>query len=137
MTLSPSSSRRWVLIVDDDPDMLNLLTEFVHGPEMKVTTATDALSAFIQARDLRPALVISDMQMPGFYGAATLTELRKDPRTSMPFIFVTGMGLEKAQALVPPGTPGVRFLAKPVDWDKLERYVFELTGMKIGPDSNL
>ncbi len=128
--------RRWILIVDDDPMMLKMMEEFVHGPDMRVTTAADALQAFIQARDLHPALIISDMQMPGFYGTATMTELRKDPKTAdIPFIFVTGMELAKAEALIPVGAPKVRVLPKPIDWEKLERMVEDLTGLKIGPEA--
>lgn len=129
--------RRWILIVDDDPVMLKMMEDFVHGPELKVTTASDALQAFIQARDLKPALIITDMQMPGFYGTATLNELRKDPKTAdIPFIFVTGMDMAKAKALIPEGTPKVLLMQKPVDWEKLEKAVAELTGLKIGPDNN-
>ena len=87
-----TSATRWILIVEDDPVLLQMLSDFIRGPQIRVTTASDALHAFIQARDLKPALIISDMQMPGFYGSATLAELRKDPDLSrIPIIFVTGM----------------------------------------------
>jgi CheY-like chemotaxis protein len=124
--------RRWILIVDDDPFMRQILEDYVKGPDINATTANDAMQAFIQARDLKPALIISDMQMPGFYGSATLVELRKDPRTSeIPFIFVTAMDPAKAQALLPRNDPKVRLLTKPVDWAKLGALVTELTGLKI------
>jgi CheY-like chemotaxis protein len=125
-------SRRWILIVDDDPLMLQIIEKFVQGPDIHTTTASDAKQAFIQARDLKPALIISDMMMPGFYGTATLFELRKDPRTAgIPFIFVTGMTPEKAQALLPPNDPKIRLLTKPIDWAKLGDLVNELSGLKI------
>jgi CheY-like chemotaxis protein len=124
---------RWILIVDDDPVMLELLERAVGGPDIRVTTASDAKQAFIQARDLKPALVISDMMMPGFYGTATLFELRKDPRTgAIPFIFLTGLPPEKAKALLPPGDPKIRLLAKPIDFAALGAAVLELTGLTIG-----
>jgi CheY-like chemotaxis protein len=124
---------RWILIVDDEPMMLQMLSEAVEGPDIRVTTAPDAKQAYIQARDLKPALIISDMNMPGFYGSATLVELRKDPRTAdIPFIFVTGMVPEKARALLPQSDPKVRLMAKPIDFVALKAAIHELTGMTIG-----
>jgi len=133
-------ARRWILIVDDDPMMLQVLEKFVQGPEIYVTTASDAKQAFIQARDLKPALIISDMMMPGFYGTATLFELRKDPRTGgIPFIFVTGMTPAKAASLIPANDPKVRMMTKPIDFDKLADSIRELTGLVItrepGPEA--
>ena len=129
-------TRRWILIVDDDPLMLQILEKFVQGPDIHVTTASDARQAFIQARDLKPALIISDMMMPDFYGSATLFELRKDSRTGgIPFIFVTGMTPEKAQALLPPNDPKVRLLTKPIDFEKLAAHVKELSGLTIAIES--
>jgi len=128
-------ARRWILIVDDDPLMLQVLEKFVQGPEIYVTTASDAKQAFIQARDLKPALIISDMMMPGFYGTATLFELRKDPRTgSIPFIFVTGMAPEKVKTLLPPNDPKTRLMTKPIDFDKLAQAVKELSGLVIATE---
>ncbi|HXT01031.1 MAG TPA: response regulator [Elusimicrobiota bacterium] len=127
--------RRWILIVDDDPMMLQMLEQFVRGPEIHVTTASDAKQAFIQARDLKPDLIISDMMMPGFYGTATLYELRKDPRTGgIPFIFVTGMAPAKAQALLPPNDPKIRLMTKPIEFAKLAEAVKELSGLVIGAE---
>lgn len=124
---------RWILIVDDDPMMLQVMEGYVRGPDIRVTTATDAKQAFIQARDLKPALIISDMMMPGFYGSATLYELRKDPITgSIPFIFVTGMAPAKAQSLLPPNDPKIRLLTKPIEFEKLAAAVKELSGLVIG-----
>lgn len=125
---------RWILLVDDDPMTLQLLEMRIQGPDIRVTTATEAKQAFIQARDLKPAVIISDIMMPGFYGTATLFELRKDPRTAgIPFVFVTGMVPAKAQALLPPNDPKIRLLTKPIDWDKLAAAVHELAGLTIAP----
>ena len=124
---------RWILIVDDDPLILQLLEKTVEGPDIRVTTAAEAKQAYIQARDLKPAVIISDLMMPGFYGTATMFELRKDPRTeAIPFVFITGMAPAKAQALLPPDDPKIRLLYKPIDFAALGAAVHELTGLKIG-----
>lgn len=125
--------RRWILAVDDDPMMLDMMETMLTCDQFTITTATDAKQSFIQARDLLPILVISDLQMPGYgTGDLALKELRKDPRLAkIPFIFVSGMEPAHAQALLPAGDPTVRFLQKPVDWDKLKLLITELTGLKL------
>lgn len=72
-------ARKWVLIVDDDPAMLVMIEDALAYPDLNITTASDALQSFIQARDLKPIVIISDIQMPGYgYGTTTLTRLRED-----------------------------------------------------------
>lgn len=124
---------KWVLVVDDDPMLLEVISGFLEGCGARVTTASDAMQAFIQARDLKPALVISDIQMPQYgTGDAALRELRKDPRLrGIPFIFMTGMALDKAAALLPKDDPTVRLMGKPLDFDKLAAWVKELAGIEI------
>ena len=128
--------RRWILVVDDDPLMIKMLEEFLQGPDFTVTIASDAMQSFIQARDLKPALVISDMVMPGGHtGDAALRELRKDEKLrAIPFIFVTGMEPSKAQALLPAGDPTVRLMTKPIDWELLRKNIEELSGIKIAKE---
>lgn len=123
--------RKWILTVDDDPSILALIGDALSHPDLTITTANDALQAFIQARDIAPVLIISDIQMPGFGdGTRTLKMLREDPRIPrVPILFMTGMALDKARALLPAGDPTIGLLAKPLDLDKLRDYVWKLAGV--------
>ena len=125
--------QQWILLVDDESLMLGMLEEFLQDADCMVTTASDAMQSFIQARDLKPALVISDFQMPNFgTGDVALRELRKDSRfRSIPFIFVTATDLEKVRSLLPPNDPTVRLLGKPVDWEQLRTAIAEMTGIRV------
>jgi CheY-like chemotaxis protein len=127
--------RKWILAVDDEPAMLKLLEDMLAGPNHVVTTATDAKQAFLQARDLKPALIVCDVMMPGYgTGVDALKELRKDPGAAgIPFIFVTGMPAEQAKALIPQGDPKVRLFQKPVDWKAVHAAVKELSGLDVDP----
>ena len=54
--------------------------------------------------------------------------VREPPRlVGIPVLFLTGLALEKARAMVPPD-PSVRFLSKPPDWSALIRTVREMLG---------
>lgn len=125
------SAKRWILVVDDEPAIVALLEEGLAGDGYTVTTCHDARQAFVQARDLKPLLVVSDLNMPYFgTGDAALKELRADPRLAgIPFLFVTGLEPEKARRMVPAGDPKVRLLFKPVNLDLILAAARELTGL--------
>ncbi|MFI5361605.1 MAG: response regulator [Elusimicrobiota bacterium] len=127
--------KKWVLVVDDDPSIAMIVSDALEHPELSVTTANDALQAFIQARDLRPIVIVSDMQMPGYGdGSTILKRLREDPRIPrMPIVFMTGMDLAKARELLPKNDPLVGLMPKPVDLDMLRDYVWKLAGVDAPP----
>jgi CheY-like chemotaxis protein len=123
--------KKWVLVVDDDPLMLDLIGSAIEHPELSVTTASDALQAFIQARDLKPFVIISDIQMPGFGdGSTILKRLRAEARMPrMPIIFMTGMNISEAAALLPKNDPTIGLMQKPVDVNMVRDYVWKLAGL--------
>jgi CheY-like chemotaxis protein len=122
---------KWLLLVDDDPTILAILEATLAHPELTITTASDALQSFLQARDIKPFLIISDIQMPGFGdGTKTLRMLREDPRIPrVPIIFMTGMELSRARELLPAGDPSIGLIAKPIDLVRLREYVWKLAGI--------
>ena len=128
-------AKKWILIVDDDPTILAVLEAALAHPDLAVTTASDALQAFIQARDLKPLLIISDIKMPGYGdGTTTLKRLREDPRVpACPFIFMTGMELDEARRLLPPNDPMIGLMRKPVGLKVLRDYVWKLAGLTAQP----
>lgn len=122
---------KWLLMVDDDPAILAILEDALAHPGLRITTASDALQSFIQARDIKPFLIISDIQMPGFgYGTQTLRMLREDPRIPrVPILFMTGMDLIKARELLPADDPSIGLISKPLDLVRLREYVWRLAGV--------
>lgn len=125
-------SKKWILVVDDDPVVRGLLAAALEHPDLTVTTAEDALQAFIQARDLKPLLIVSDIMMPGYGdGPSALKKLREDPRVPVcPIVFVTSMDLAEARKLLPSGDPTVGILPKPVDLRRLREYAWNLAGVR-------
>ncbi len=57
-----------VLVVDDDDDQLELVSQLLQHAGFRVQTASDALSAFDLAKAIHPDLVVSDVTMPGVDG---------------------------------------------------------------------
>jgi CheY-like chemotaxis protein len=124
-------AKKWVLVVDDDSEVLSVVSTALEHPELSVTTAKDALQAFIQARDLKPIVIIADIQMPGYGdGTTILKRLREDPKIPrVPIVFMTGMDLTTASALIPKNDPMVGLMPKPLDLNGLRGYVWKLAGI--------
>ncbi len=81
-----------ILIVDDDPDICTLLTQFLTGQGYTVATAGDG-GAMRQALVNEAAdLVILDLMLPGEDGLSLCRHLRAT--TSLPIIMLTAMGSE-------------------------------------------
>ena len=71
--------------------------------------------------------------MPGAgYGTDTLKRLREIPQFALvPVIFMTGMDLNKARALLPAEDKNVWLVTKPLDLDRLRDYVWEYAGIAV------
>jgi len=85
-------SVRRVLIVDDDPQMLRLLSRMlqVARREYEVIRAHNGREALSVVRSRRPDLVLLDLVMPGIDGYAVLNCMREDPRLcDIPIIVIT------------------------------------------------
>lgn len=118
-------------MVDDDPMILEALQAGLGEGPWTVETASDAMSAFVKARDLRPFLIITDVQMPAFgKGTDMVRALRKDKATAAtPVIVMTGMDLARARALLPPDDPHTRLIGKPPNFETIEVLIKEMTGV--------
>lgn len=125
-------AKKWVLVVEDEPAIRDLFVEWLEGRGLSATFAEDALQAFIQARDLKPFLIVCDLMMPIWgSGADAYRQLRASPETKdVPIIFVTGADPVLAEKMVP-DEPKVRLLFKPVHWESFALAIRELTGVEL------
>src|SRR5689334_7460074 len=77
-----------VLLVDDDPEALEWLSEFVKAEGFTVSTADSLRAARIQLGRLMPDILISDLQLPDGQGMELAAEL--EGRASTEFVLITG-----------------------------------------------
>ncbi len=81
-----------VLIVDDVPENLSLLSTALDEAGYMVLVATDGYSALDRLRHISPDVVLLDAVMPGMDGFETCRQIRKNPETrDIPVIFMTGL----------------------------------------------
>ena len=82
-----------VMIVDDTPDNLALLSDTLSEAGYRVLVATDGLSALEQIAYLKPDIILLDVLMPGIDGFETCRRLKCAPETSdIPVLFMTALG---------------------------------------------
>lgn len=89
--MSTSAPRARVLVVDDDADMLRLLTMRLGAAGYQVTAVGSAEAALSQLDIERPQLVLSDVRLPGKDGLALFDEIRHR-HPSLPVILLTAHG---------------------------------------------
>jgi two-component system CheB/CheR fusion protein len=90
----PHTSRLHVLVVDDSPDITDMLAAVLRLSGYDVSTAYSATSALDVARERRFDLVISDIGMPGMNGYELARLLRALPEyVSVPMVAVTGFAM--------------------------------------------
>ena len=85
------SSGANILVVDDDPDLLKLLSMRLSGAGYRVTAAESAEAALVKIAMERPQLVLSDVQLPGKDGLALFDAIRVQ-HPSLPVILLTAHG---------------------------------------------
>ncbi|MDQ0015834.1 two-component system response regulator GlrR [Variovorax boronicumulans] len=86
-----STSGARLLVVDDDPDMLRLISMRLVSAGYQVTAVTSAETALTQLEIEHPQLVLSDVRLPGRDGLALFDEIRKR-HPSLPVILLTAHG---------------------------------------------
>jgi CheY-like chemotaxis protein len=79
-----------VVVVDDEPDSLEVAVRILRHYGADVHTATNGKEGIESVRNLRPKLVISDLSMPEMDGWGMLQELKQDRSTlDIPIIALT------------------------------------------------
>ena len=80
-TLPIDTSKRLVLAIDDDPDVISLITQEIEEEGYEVVGATHALDGIEKAKQLGPHAITLDIMMPGMDGWEAIAHLKGDPQT--------------------------------------------------------
>ncbi len=108
-----------VLVVDDSPDALRLLTDAIETTGASVLVALSGEEALSIASRLTPDIVLMDAVMPGMGGFEATRRLKADPALRhVPVIVMTGL-TETAHVVEGLKAGAVDYLAKPVAPDEL------------------
>ncbi|MBX6354810.1 MAG: response regulator transcription factor [Micromonosporaceae bacterium] len=86
--MSPAQAEASLLVVEDDPNILELLSASLRFAGFDVTTVTSGAEAVSAARDVRPDLVVLDIMLPDLDGFEVIRRMREGGRRT-PVVFLT------------------------------------------------
>lgn len=112
-----------VLVVDDNPETLEMLAAAIAFDGIRVRTASSVLRAVEALHDgsERPALIVTDLMMPQTTGWDFLKHLRGEPALQgLPIVVISGAAPGEGEALADV------VLQKPVDPEELSRMIRSL-----------
>jgi DNA-binding response OmpR family regulator len=115
----------YLLIVEDDPDILKLLDATLTFRGYRVVKAHNGREGLDAVMKEHPAIVIADIMMPKLDGFGLVHRLRLNPETrDIPVIFITATYVAAEDREFALNIGATRFIQKPVD---LERFLSTIT----------
>ena len=118
-----------ILIIEDDAIMREALADWLRAAGYRVHQAADGHAGLAAVKLAVPALVVTDIYMPGTSGAGVITELKQGypeiPVIAISGLFNSGHGMDVDTAIA---LGAARALAKPFKRGDLLRAVAELIG---------
>jgi PAS domain S-box-containing protein len=119
-----------ILLVDDDPEALEIVTRELVPLGATVTAVSSAREAYERIQELRPDLLVSDLAMPDEDGLSLIQRIRKLPSERggvTPAVALTAWaGAGDEGRVIEAGFQ--RFVAKPVDAERLRELIGSMVG---------
>lgn len=111
--MSPSASKNRLLIVDDEPANIHILSNIL-AEDYEIRAANSGELALEAARSQAPDLILLDMIMPGLDGLSVCKKLKEEEATKdIPVIFVTSMS-DPANEELGLQAGAVDYISKPI-----------------------
>jgi CheY-like chemotaxis protein len=115
-----------ILVVDDDPEIVAMLSMRLGKRGYKVSTASDGHEAIEQAKKLLPDVILLDVMMPGKSGWEVARALKQDPAThAVKIVMVSAIG-EKTNEITAPIYGADAHVDKPFEFEHLEKVIAQL-----------
>ena len=109
----------YLLIVEDDPDILKLLDAALTFKGYRVIRAHNGAEGLAIIQKKHPAIVIADIMMPKIDGFGLIHRLRIRPETrDIPVVFITATYVTREDRSFALRLGATRFIQKPLDLDK-------------------
>ena len=117
----------YLLIVEDDPDILKLLDATLTFKGYRVITAHNGKEGLETMQTKRPAIVIADIMMPQLDGFGLVHRMRINPQTrDIPVVFITATYVAREDRDFALSFGATRFMQKPLDLEKFLAIIGEL-----------
>ena len=115
-----------ILVVDDDPEIVTMLSARLTKRGYKVSTASDGHQAIELTKKELPDIVLLDVMMPGKSGWEVARAIKQDPAThAIKIVMVSAIG-EKTNEITAPIYGADAHVDKPFEFETLERVISNL-----------
>jgi CheY-like chemotaxis protein len=115
-----------ILVVDDDPEIVTMLSTRLGKRGYTISTANDGHQAIELAKKELPDVVLLDVMMPGKSGWEVARAIKQDPAThAVKIIMVSAIG-EKTNEITAPIYGADAHVDKPFEFEHLERVIAQL-----------
>jgi len=126
------SEKKMILVVDDDPDLVEAVSMELESQDYRVAKAYDGNEAWDRIKEEKPQLVILDVMMPNKNGYQVCDEIKNNPDYSdIRVILLTAVGAAVTSTSYThwDGKKSLAddYIPKPIDLDKLMEIVKEHT----------
>lgn len=115
-----------ILIIDDDPNIIALLENFIKPMGFEILTASDGMAGLELARTKRPALILLDIMLPKLDGYKISRFLKfDDTYSSIPIVMLTAKSDAKDQQ-IGKQTGADAYVTKPFNKNDIVKLINEL-----------
>ena len=119
-------SKASILVVDDDPEIVTMLSTRLGKRGYQVTTAPDGAAAIELAKKQKFDVILIDVMMPGKSGWEVARTLKQDPATQdAKIVMVSAIG-EKTNEITAPIYGADAHVDKPFEFEQLEKVIARL-----------
>lgn len=130
------SRKKRILVVDDERDLVDLISMNLQRHGYDVLTANDGKMGLELARKQGPDLILLDLMMPGLNGQEVATRLKGDPQTAtLPILMLTARG-EETDIVVGLSLGADDYVTKPFSMKVLMARVAAVLRRKAGVESS-
>ncbi len=118
------NNKQLILVVDDDPDLVNSVALKLEANNYRTSKAYDGLQAWEKIKQEKPDLVLLDVMMPNKDGYTVCSEIKKDPQFQDIMVVLLTAVVDNVPSTSythhdGKTTPADDFIPKPIDLDKL------------------
>lgn len=136
MTLQPTASPAKILIADDDEKTRAFLHDALKSLPVMIVEAENGMEAMTLIEQVKPALVITDYQMPPWDGLEVCRQIRKQPGLKeIKVLMVTGQAVDRELLQAVNFRLVDAALSKPVTLNEIQQLVRHLLGPGASPPS--
>jgi len=117
--MEPGSAEHTILVVDDEPAILRLVSDYLKNVGFRILVSRDGESALERARYAHPDLILLDVVMPGLDGFETCRRLKADETLrDIPVIFMTSLS-ETQDKVLGFQLGAVDYIPKPFEYEEI------------------